>query len=487
MKKTLIYSAISIAILGITGLSGCGSSGGGSGGSGGGGGVSAGSVSTSGVITGFGSVFVDGVEFETDNSSFSLDDGEDGPESEDELEVGMVVTVTGTVNADGVSGDAVHIEYDDELEGIVFSSSIDADGIGTMDVMGQTVSVDNTTIFESDVPGITEIQQVVAGNVVEVSGFSSGDGNIFATRIEVESATHSGEEIEVKGIVADLTATTFTIGGLTVDYSGAVLEVPNDTLSDGLYVEVKSTAGIDEGTGNLIASEVELEDDGDMDFDGDEGDETEIKGIVTAVNSDSEFEIDGKTIIITDNTQFEHGAAGDIKTGILVEAEGGLDENGAMLADEIEFEEDSNIEMEGKLEAVSGSGAEGTVTVFGQTITVTTDTIMIDESDDAPEHFFSLDDLVAGVDNLEIEMHRNPDSDSLIADKLERDEGEDAAELEGPVESIPDADHIVIAGVTVDVSGVSLPDFVIGTVLEMEGSYDQGTGIFTATGVEIDD
>jgi hypothetical protein len=339
------------------------------------------------------------------------------------------------------------------------------------------------------VPGITGIRQVVAGNVVEVSGFSSGDGDIFATRVELKLAAHAGETIELKGLVTDLTVTTFMIGGLTVDYSGAVLEVPNDQLNNDLYVEVKSTAGIDPNSGHLIAAEVEIEGNGDMGFDGEEGDDVELKGIVTAVNTAAEFEIDGKTVIITDATHFEHGDAGGIITGGRIEAEGRLDENGALLADEIEFEENSSIELEGALEAVSGTGADGTVTVFGQTISVTRETIMIDERDQAPEHFFSLDDLVAGPDYLEINIHRDPDSGELVADKLERDDadGEAEATLQGPLDDLPGLDQLVIAGISVDVSGLSLPDFGIGTELEIKGSYDQGTGVFTASSIEIDD
>lgn len=481
MKKTLGYSTISIAIAGIIGLSGCGG--------GGGGGATSSGVSTSGVITGFGSIFVDGIEFETSNSSFSLDDGDDGQETEDELEIGMVVTVTGTVNPGGTTGVATHVEYDDVLEGVILSSNLSPDGTGTMDIMGQSVTVDTTTIFESHVAGITAIEQLAAGNVVEVSGYSSGDGSIFATRIELKSAIHSGQEIEVKGLVSNLTAATFEIGSLVVDYSGATLEVPGGMLQVDLYVEVKSTAGIDPQTGHLLASEVELEEDGDMDFDGDEGDNVGIKGIVTAVNSQSEFEIDGRRIIITGTTEFEHGDASDITTGVRIEAEGSLDDSGAMLAREIQFEEDSNIEMQGTLEAVSGTGLDGTVTVFGQTITVTRETIMIDDRDQAPEHYFSLDDLAPVHDYLEIDLHRDPVSGELIADKLERDDDSGSAELEGPVEDILSPGlQPVIAGITVDIDGVTrLPSYNTGTELKVKGTYDQGTMVFTASSVELDD
>jgi len=481
MNKTLGYSTISIAIAGIIGLSGCG------GGSGSGFSSSSGSVTTSGMITGFGSVFVDGVEFETSTSSFSLDDGEDGPEVEDALEVGMVVTVTGTVNPDGVSGIATHIEYDDELEGIVLSSNLNPDGTGWLDIMGQTVDVDTTTIFESHVPGITEINQLAAGHVVEVSGYSSGNGNIFATRIELKSAAHSGEEIELKGLVSNLTATTFEIGSLVIDYSGAGLEVPDGMLQENLYVEVKSTAGIAPDSGQLIASEVELEEDGDMNLDGSEGDAMEIRGIVTAVNSTTGFEIGGQQITITGNTRFDHGDAGDIAIGVRVEVEGSLDDSGALLAGEIQLEENSNIEIQGMLEALSGTGSNGTITMFGQTITVTTETIMLDERDQL--HFFSLDDLVELHDFLEIDMHRDPVSNELVADKLERDDDTGENELEGPVEDIlSPGQQLVIAGISVDISGVSpLPAITKGTELTVTGSYDQGSGAFTADSIAPDD
>jgi hypothetical protein len=423
MNERLKISTVSLAIAAIIGLTACG---------GGGGGsdsttsspVTSGSTITSGVITGFGSVFVDGVEFETANSSFSLDDGDDGMENEDELAVGMVVTVTGTVNADGKTGNAEHIEFDDELEGIVNANNVAADGTGTMTVMGQTVFIKTTTIFESDVDGIDSIDKVAAGNVVEVSGFSSGDGSVYATRIEVKLAQHAGEEIEVKGIVSKLAASTFDIGGLTVDFSSGALfddSLPDGTLSDGLYVEVKSTAGFNLD-GVLIASEIELQNDGDMDMDGDEGDEVELNGFVTTVKSDTAFEIGGRTVIITTDTSIEHGNAGDIKLGVFLEVEGELNAAGELLADEIELAIEDDIEMHGTLEAVNDP--PGSVTLLGETIHVSASTLLIDKQDEEglmPEHFFGLDDLNSG-DYVEIDAYLEPDSGKLIAVKLERDD-----------------------------------------------------------------
>jgi len=421
MNKQLKITAIALAITSITGLTACGGGSGDSDSTNTSTGTS-GSTITSGVVTGFGSIFVDGVEFETDSSSFSLDDGDDGPEDEEGLAVGMVVTVTGTVNADGVTGTADHIEFDDELEGIVNASNVGTEGTGTMTIMGQTVVISTTTIFESDVAGITGADLVVAGNVVEVSGFSSGDGTVYATRIEVKLAAHSGEEIEVKGIITNLTDTTFDLGELTVNFSTAMFDddIPDSTLSEGLYIEVKSIAGF--VNGDLIASEIEMEGNGDMDLDGDEGDEIELNGIVTAVNSDTAFEIGGHTVIITKSTEFEHGNAGDINIGVSLEVEGGLNAGGELVADEIELSIHDDIEMEGNLEDINNP--PGTVTLLGKTIHITASTLLLDEQDEGglvPVHFFGLDDLNSG-DYVEIDAYLEADSGKLIAIKLERDD-----------------------------------------------------------------
>ena len=54
------------------------------------------SSTTVGTITGFGSVFINGVEYETDSSEISTDDNDNASESD--LQVGMIVSLTGSVN-----------------------------------------------------------------------------------------------------------------------------------------------------------------------------------------------------------------------------------------------------------------------------------------------------------------------------------------------------------------------------------------------------
>jgi ABC-type phosphate transport system substrate-binding protein len=108
---------------------------------------------TTGTVTGFGSVFVNGVEFDTAGASMDIDDvpsTSDGTDDASVLGIGMVVTVTGTVNADGVTGTATAISYDEIFEGpITAEPDEDVDmQTKTFEVFGITVVADsNTTVF----------------------------------------------------------------------------------------------------------------------------------------------------------------------------------------------------------------------------------------------------------------------------------------------------------------------------------------------------
>ena len=69
-----------------------------------------------GPVTGFGSIFVSGVEYTTSNAQISVDDQVG---SESQLLVGQVVTVKGAINADGKTGTATQVTFSGEVAGAV--------------------------------------------------------------------------------------------------------------------------------------------------------------------------------------------------------------------------------------------------------------------------------------------------------------------------------------------------------------------------------
>lgn len=467
-----------VAVLAVLGLSACG-------GGGSGGGTTAPTARTAkatGVITGFGSVYVNGVEYETSGASYTLD-GDAGSGDQD-LAVGMVVTVTGTVNADGTTGTATAIDFNDEVEGVVTANNLAAGG--ALEVMGQSVTVTATTRFESRVAGQAAPADIVAGNVIEVSGHSDGNGNVVATRIEVKAAdidSYAEGRLEVKGTVANVDANlkTFTVGSLTVDYSGATHEEMPALESDwnGVYIEVKTNQGLVGGV--MLATKVEPEGDGELDFDGEDGDEIKAQGVITAVTSATEFTLNGRPVRIGSGDDGEDAVTVSVAdVGRYAKVEGSLDASGTLVAEEVEFEHEGEISLKGSIE---GEPVDGTLVLHGQTIRVTSTTLLNDDRDEGAEFYFDLSDIHSG-DRVEVDAYFDGTAGELVAVSLKRDDDQgEADEIDGTVESVG-VGTFVVAGVTVNWAGV-LP--AVDAQVEVEGSYDVGSGVFAATTVQLDD
>jgi len=118
-----------------------------------------------GPITGFGSIFVNGVD-DTSRRTHRFA-SIDQPAPSHSCFVGEVVTVTGSVNSDGKTGTATQVTFSSDVTGPI--TGIDIAG-GTFVVLGQTVHVSGSTLFDGNIQpaSITTLQ---VGNIVEVSGF----------------------------------------------------------------------------------------------------------------------------------------------------------------------------------------------------------------------------------------------------------------------------------------------------------------------------
>ncbi|VAW57038.1 hypothetical protein MNBD_GAMMA07-1419 [hydrothermal vent metagenome] len=374
-----------------------------------------------GVITGFGSIYVNGVEYETDNASIEIDGN---PSIETSLGIGDVVVLQGSINADGLTGVANRVSSVDELEGYVLDLSNLNVGVGSINVMGQVVNITIDTVFDSNT--LNSIDELSINDIVEISGFSDGNGNILATRVETQQ---SADNVELKGVISnlDIDALVFTIGTLTIDFSSA-FEVPA-ILNNGLLVEVKTQTVL---TGSLIdgfvliASQVEIEDDGGFEFD--EGVEIERQGLVSDV-TDTTFLFNGELIQIASLKVDDDFAS--LENGMLITAEGFIDANGVFIIEKIENIELSDFEFEGLVTAKTET--EVTVTNNGVEITfiVNNSTRLMDEQDEGvtPIRFFSLADVALGeyltlkyfVDingkNIATELEREDNPTLLIASR----------------------------------------------------------------------
>ena len=382
-------------------------------------------ASVTGVITGFGSIFVNGVEYETNGANIVIDGK---PGTEDDLRVGMVVTLEGS--ASGNSGTAVSISFSDEMEGPIESVSVAADGTGTLTVMGQNVEITADTVFDSNVAGVTAVEQLAQGHIVEISGYGDGAGNVIATRIELKAPdaltylNNGNDDLELKGLISNLDTTnkTFQIGNMTVNYSGATLEGElSNGLQEGVYVEVKFRV---DANGNLVVAKIELENEGKKGPKGEEGEDHEIKGAVVGSPSGSMFNIGGQEIIVTASTEFEGVSMGQIDHGTYIEVEGYFDAEGRLVAREIKMERKHGSsgcsEIEGTVSDISlddGAVNSGAVTIGTTMVYIDNSTIMEDDVDESSR--FNLSKLNQGD---RVEVRACADGDRLVAAKLERDD-----------------------------------------------------------------
>ncbi|HID81875.1 MAG TPA: hypothetical protein EYH06_08730 [Chromatiales bacterium] len=419
-----LVTTASLALL----LTACGGGGGG----GGIGGTGITRTTTSGVITGFGSIFVNGIEFETGSASITVDDNTAASESD--LSLGMVVTITGTEDASGTTGSADTVVFDDSIEGpvegAIAGQLVPPDPGGqtkTFTILDQTVVVDKTTTVFDD----TTFDTLAVADVLEVSGFVDAAGIINATRVEKKSVfiPGVGTQVELKGVVSNLdtdpNVRSFSIGTIVVNYPSTTEfeDMTEAELVNGLFVEVK---GIFDGT-EVVAEEIEKEDEG---F-GSNVTKVSIEGLITNFVSESSFKIQGQAVDASNATLTPTSLM--LANGVKVEAEGPI-ENGILKATKVE-QRGGDLKLETKVQAVDA--ATGNVTLEYPpdsalqlvNVTVTSSTLLKDQNQ--PGGTFSLGQLLPGEF---VEVRAQVDgSGNNIASEMERD-SEDDRILQGPLD-----------------------------------------------------
>ena len=348
MKSYRFRSFISTLVSFILLIS-CGSGGGGMTA---GGGIGGTGIISQGAVSAFGSIFVNGTEFDTSNAEIIVNGEEIGVGDEfvqDNLNIGQVVTVEGRLISDE-SAVADRVIYSSNVVGPISTiSGIDPDTNEiALDVLGQTVVINLITQFKG-----TSYDTIDVDDVVVVSGYRNFDGSIRATFVEKTGDFLAGSQVEVIGFITNLDPglETFEIQDLTVNYSTIAGDLPEGIPADNLLVEVQGT--LDTPDGVLNATDIELADE----LAREEVEEFEIMGFVTEIISENDiikFRIGNQEVHVDADpaiVNYVDGIPGDIALGQKLEAEGSL-EGGILFAWEIEFWEPDQIEVEGIVDEV---------------------------------------------------------------------------------------------------------------------------------------
>lgn len=322
---TPVLGALSVALL----LQGCGGSGSASSG------LNSSPQVASGVVTGFGSVFVDGVEIEDANAPV-VTESASGATTNTVLQMGQHIRVE-----HNGAGTASKVTIEAALVGVV--SSIDTANLNlTVAAQSVTINTDSTvgplTVFAG---GYSSIADIASSDMVEIHGTPVYDSlsksyKLAATRIQKMTAIAN---LLVSGKISnlDVTAKTFSLNGLTVSYASASLRPNNAVLANDMVVTAYApTSGLSGST--LTASNLRLN--RLQDSSATAVSLVQLSGTVSLYNStDNSFEIQGFKVSATNATIKPSGAK--ISNQAYVRVDGSLGSDGSVTATAIQVREQS--------------------------------------------------------------------------------------------------------------------------------------------------
>ncbi len=445
-----------------------------------------------GPVTGFGSVFVNGRRFDTNAANFIVD-GNAGA-SQADLKLGMVLKLKVETEDGLYTGDAITVEYDDDIQGPISGPiTTSADGTQkTFSIFGQTITIDDTgTLFEGK-----SFATIAVNDVVEISGFRVSPVAIEATYVEFkETLDLTNSEVEIRGEIGSYSGgppETFVVDGVTVTVDAMTeIDVPNGILQNGLSVEVE---GIIQTATTMLATRVEFETNeltGDVD-------DVSLQGIVSNYGSLANFEIAGLVIDASSAQLSPANAAALLANGVEVEVEGDII-GGVLIAEELEIEEG---ETELKARVSSVTPASNTLEVFYNglpgmiVVRVDEQTTFKDETGGSPVPNMTINDLVI---NDYVKIEGQEVAGEVVAKVVKRDDPE-AFKLKGAVDAFDFLNWIEILGIRYNVDGDTdyedangdpVPDAAdffntlnVGDILEIE---DEQPGDGTAEEVAFED
>ncbi len=364
-----------------------------------------------GDIQAFGSVVLDDDVIDTDLADFTIE-GVSG--SQADLRQGQQVLVV----TDAAGTSASHVSYRSNVKGPVSSVTIVDLTLGRADlvVLGQNVVTDASTTFS----GIS-LADLVITDELEVSGVLDDTGQIRASYIEL---TPSLTEYKVTGVVANLTSTTFDVGGLTVDFSSAALQnFSSNQIAGGNVVEaVGDPAGL---TSNTEFTATRVEQLPSLTIGGDAL--ASAEGIIDQFTAADDFAVQSTPVTTDASTVFVNGDSDDLALGVRVSVEGAGDGTGPIVASRVVIQPTNAIRAEGNIEAIDVTNRS--VTVLGVTFVIRDLTQLEDDSSVGLDPL-TLADLSI---NDEVELRGYLDGANVAATRLEREDAEDRARLRGPV------------------------------------------------------
>lgn len=424
-----------------------------------------------GPISGFGSVIVNGMRFDTVGAAMSDDDG--NFVRLQDLALGMTVSVDGTTDEVTARGAAKSLALLRGNTGTI--TAIDAVN-QTFTLLGMTVQAAPTTAYKD----VTAFASLAVGDVVEVYGVVQSDNTVMATLIDKEDAGYTHRLVgRVSGL--NTAAKTFQVGALRVNYGTATL---SGVLADGILVKVRAAQA--PAGGVMTASAVKADESGGYGKTVAASSYLKIKGVAEVAPVNGILTLSGTQV---DVSQAVYKDTSTIRAGDFLEIRGTWDGR-VLLASKVELENDDR-DNDGYKDRNELYGAVSTITAQGHLlingVTVDVSAAYFDKG--------SRSQLAVGVP---LEVKGVVQGNLFKANKVEfkSDDGSSGSgksnfeyEYYGVVSDFVSVSSFKVNGMNVDATTARFEDgtpinLVNGTYLEAKGSQN-AQGVFVARKIEF--
>jgi hypothetical protein len=369
--------------------------------------TAASTTTSSGVITAFGSVFVNGHRFHTESARVIDDDTGAVSSGATGLEVGMVVDVKHRGRGTDDEADADELHVHPLVRGFVDAADATA---ATLTVMGQTVQLTSGTSFSdrracvsastspctpittadglvaTTVTG-TSTSTVTAGSYVTVHGFlfDGTSTDVIATLVSVGDTPTGGAPANFKAEgVATVDATGVHINGLKLDLSKATCRAGGAPVNCATAFTSGQVVSAGSATAPALPATVLVADfarkAGKLPVE-EAGASVEVEGVVSAVSGTATFTVRG---IVVDASGLPAGTTlpkvGDEVRVLGTLAADGTTVKATSLSTEDEADE-AKFALKGQAGTVTAGGTNTfTVSILGQDVTVNAKTRLKDVS-----------------------------------------------------------------------------------------------------------
>ena len=200
-------------------------------------------------------------------------------------------------------------------------------------ILDQAVFVTGDTVLEN----LLDTSSLTVNDLVSVSGaINALDNDMQLSRLELHNSL---SQWKLRGFVHNITATSFTIGALTININAVTPTNCNNGFVDNVFVSIEATPDATYSAGNPLTTLTTITcETPDVDEDSNNSVPTVVEGMISDIIDLSSFKINGLTVFFDINTSFDNGEAEHLDIGTKVEVQGLLDTNTRFItADTIRF------------------------------------------------------------------------------------------------------------------------------------------------------